>query len=322
MALRLGLLSTARINEKILAGAAATPRVDVVAIAGRDRSRTDAYARSRGIACAYGSYEELLVDPDVDVVYVSLPNSLHVEWAVRALEAGKHVLCEKPLTRRPEEAERAFAVAERCGLTLMEGFMYRHNPLMRKLAELVAQGAAGRLRLIRAWLRWPIADGGDIRLNAALDGGSLMDLGCYCVHAARMIAGEPQRVYGEQVAAPGGVELAFQGTLRFDGDVVAQLDSSFLLPMHQGLEVVGEDASLRIAVPFRPDLGRPRIEIDRAGAVEWIEIEERDSYLLQLENLADAIEAGAEPLVDAGDSIAQAHVLARLYRAAETGVPS
>jgi xylose dehydrogenase (NAD/NADP) len=172
MALKLGLLSTARINDMILAGAEATDRVDVVAVAGRDRGRTEAYARSRNIERAYGSYDDLLADPDVDAVYVSLPISMHVDWSVRALEAGKHVLCEKPLTRRPEEAQRAFDAAKRSRRTLMEAFMYRHNPLTRRIAELVQNGAVGRLRLIHAWLRWPISDAEDIRLRPELDGGS------------------------------------------------------------------------------------------------------------------------------------------------------
>jgi D-xylose 1-dehydrogenase (NADP+, D-xylono-1,5-lactone-forming) len=321
VALRLGLLSTARINEMIVAGAAATDRVDIVAVAGRDPGKTEAYARARGIERAHGSYEALLADPGIDAVYISLPNSMHVDWAVRALEAGKHVLCEKPLTRRPAEAERAFEIADRCGRTLMEGFMYRHNPLIRRIAELAAQGAIGRLRLIRAWLRWPIADPGDIRLSPQLDGGSLMDMGCYCLNAARLLAGEPERVYGEQAIGPTGAEVAFHGTLRFSGDVVAQFDSSFLVPMHQGLELVGEDATLRTAVPFRVDLGHPRIELDRAGTIEQIEIDGQNSYMLELENLADAAESEGEPLVDAADSIGQAHALARLYRAAETGLP-
>jgi predicted dehydrogenase len=319
--MRLGLLSTARINDRILTGAGATDRVEVVAVAGRDRARTEAYARSHGIGRAHAGYEQLLADPEVDAVYVSLPNSLHVEWSIRALEAGKHVLCEKPLTREPEDAERAFATAARCGRTLMEGFMYRHNPLMQRVAEIVAQGTLGRLRLIRTWMRWQISNATDIRLSPELAGGSLMDLGCYCVNAAQLLAGEPERVTAEQVIGPTGVEVALQGTLRFPDDVVAQLDSSFLLPVHQGLEVFGEDASLRTPVPFRPDLGRPQIELDRAGTIELIEIEERDSYMLQLENLADAAEGNGDPLVGAAESIGQARTIARLYQAARTGVP-
>src|SRR4051812_18149195 len=145
MTLRLGLLSTAKINGAVLAGAAGTDAVDVVAVASRDQARAEAYAAERGIPRAHGSYEALLADPDVDAVYVSLPNSLHVEWAVRALRAGKHVLCEKPLTRRPPDAEAAFDAAERSGRVLAEAFMWRHHPQALRLQELLRDGAVGEV---------------------------------------------------------------------------------------------------------------------------------------------------------------------------------
>ncbi|HEY3069674.1 MAG TPA: Gfo/Idh/MocA family oxidoreductase, partial [Gaiellaceae bacterium] len=144
-----GFLSTANINDKLLAGAADSDRVEVMAVASRDAARAEAYARERGIERAHGSYEELLADADVEAVYISLPNSLHVEWSIRALEAGKHVLCEKPLSRHREDVERAFDVAEQSDRLLMEAFMYRHNPQTKRAKELVDAGAIGRLRLIR-----------------------------------------------------------------------------------------------------------------------------------------------------------------------------
>jgi predicted dehydrogenase len=193
---RWGLLSTARINRLVLAGARESDRVDVVAVASRDRARAEEYARENGIERAYESYEALLADPDVEAVYISLPNSLHVEWSIRALQAGKHVLCEKPLSRRRAEVEEAFDVAERAGLALMEAFMYRHNPQTARLKELVEQGAIGRLRLIRATFSFPLTDAENIRLDPALDGGGLMDVGCYCVSGSRLLAGEPREVFG------------------------------------------------------------------------------------------------------------------------------
>ena len=195
-----GLLSTANINRKLLEGVRGTDEATVVAVASRDRSRAEAFAREHGIERALGSYEELLADPEVEAIYIPLPNSLHVPWSVRALEAGKHVLCEKPLTRRPAEAEEAFAVAERSGRLLAEGFMWRHHPQTRRLRELLDQGVIGRLRLVRASFSFPLGDPEDIRLNAELDGGGLMDVGCYCVSGVRFVAGaEPERVSAEQV---------------------------------------------------------------------------------------------------------------------------
>src|SRR5918999_1070811 len=147
---RWGLLSTARINQAVLEPARQSDRAEVIAVASRDEQRAEAYARGHDVRRAYGSYEALLQDPDVEAVYISLPNSLHVDWSIRALEAGKHVLCEKPLDRRPERVERAFDAAERAGRFLMEAFMYRHNPQTRRFKELVEEGVIGRMRLVRA----------------------------------------------------------------------------------------------------------------------------------------------------------------------------
>jgi predicted dehydrogenase len=147
---RFGVLSTAEINEKVLAGAGASDRVEIVAVASRDRDRADAYARAHGIGRAYRSYDALLADPELEAIYISLPNSLHVEWSIRALDAGKHVLCEKPLDRREAEVERAFDAADRAGRLLAEAFMWRHNPQTARLQELVGSGAIGEIRQIRA----------------------------------------------------------------------------------------------------------------------------------------------------------------------------
>jgi D-xylose 1-dehydrogenase (NADP+, D-xylono-1,5-lactone-forming) len=208
-----GVMSTAHINRLFLAGARHAEDVEILAVASRHQSRAERYARERAIPRAYGSYEALLADPDVEVVYISLPNSLHVEWTVRALEAGKHVLCEKPLSRRAAEVERTFDVAEREGRLLMEAFMYRHHPQTRRLVELVADGAVGQVRVIRAAFGFVATDPGNIRLNARLDGGALMDVGCYCVSGARLIAGEPERVSAEQALGGDGVDVAFTGMM-------------------------------------------------------------------------------------------------------------
>ncbi|MBV9472281.1 MAG: Gfo/Idh/MocA family oxidoreductase, partial [Solirubrobacterales bacterium] len=179
--MRWGVVSTAQINRLFLSGAREARGVEILAVASRDAARARQYAREQGIERAYGDYDALLADPEVEAVYVSLPNSLHVEWSMRALAAGKHVLCEKPLGRRVAEVSAAFELAERQGRLLMEAFMYRHNPQTRRLVELVAAGAVGRVRTIRAAFGFLAADPADVRLSAGLDGGALMDVGCYCV---------------------------------------------------------------------------------------------------------------------------------------------
>jgi xylose dehydrogenase (NAD/NADP) len=314
-----GFLSTANINDKLVAAAAESDRVDVIAVASRDAARAEAYARERGIERAYGSYEELLADPDVEAVYISLPNSLHVEWSVRALEAGKHVLCEKPLSRRAADVESAFDVAEESGRLLMEAFMYRHNPKTARLMELVDGGVIGRLRLVRAAFSFPLADPENVRLNSSLDGGGLMDVGCYCVSGTRLLGGEPEQVYGEQVLSQSGVDELFTGTMRFPGDVLGQFDAGLVLPERDELEAIGEEGSLFLDDPWH--CKRPVIELRTDGGVEEIAVEAADSYRLQLENMSDAIRGEAELLLGREDAVGQARAIEALYRSATEGRP-
>jgi predicted dehydrogenase len=314
-----GVISTANINRLVLAGAAKSDRVDVVAVASRDQARAEAYAREHGIERAHGSYEALLADPDVDAVYISLPNSLHVEWSVRALEAGKHVLCEKPLDRRPEEVERAFDAADRAGRLLSEAFMYRHNPQTAKIRELVAGGAIGALRLVRAAFSFGLDEPENVRLAADLDGGALMDVGCYCVSGSRLLAGEPETAYGRQVTGPSGVDVLFAATMSFPGDVVAQFDCGFVLPDRDELEVIGDEGSLFLDDPWHAR--KPLIELRRDDGVEELALEPVDSYRLELENLSDAIEGSAEPLLGRADAVGQARAIEALYASAASGEP-
>jgi predicted dehydrogenase len=240
-----------------------------------------------------------------------------VPWSIRALEAGKHVLCEKPLARTAADAEDAFDRAEHAGRLLMEAFMWRFTPQTRRLTELVAEGAIGRLRLVRAAFSFFLDNPENVRLLSDLDGGALMDVGCYCVSGARLLAAEPERVYGEQTLGPGGVDVAFAGTLRFPDDVVAQIDCGFVLPSRDELEAVGEEGSLFLDDPWHAR--RPVIELRREGEVERIEVERVDSYRAELENLSDAIRGRGEPLLGREDAVGNARVIEALYRSAEEG---
>jgi xylose dehydrogenase (NAD/NADP) len=318
-AVKWGFLSTANINAKLLAGAAQSDRVEVVAVASRTADRAEAYAREHGIERAHGTYDGLLADPDVEVIYISLPNSMHVEWSVRCLEAGKHVLCEKPLSRHPDDVERAFDTAEREGRLLTEAFMYRHNPQTKRLKELADGGAIGRLRLIRAVFSFPLTDSPDVRLAPELDGGGLMDVGCYCVSGARLLAGEPESVFGQQVAAPTGVDEVFTGVMRFPDDVLAELDCGLALPMRDELEAIGEEGSLFLDDPWH--CHKPVIEHRTAARVDEIATEPADSYRLELENLSDAIRGCSEPLLGRDDAVGQARAIEALYRSADEGAP-
>jgi D-xylose 1-dehydrogenase (NADP+, D-xylono-1,5-lactone-forming) len=310
---RWGLLSTARINEAILNGAAQTDTTEVVAVASRDQARAEAYARERGIERAHGSYEALLQDDDVEVVYNSLPNSMHVEWSVRALEAGKHVLCEKPLDRRIEPVERAFDTADRAGRLLMEAFMYRHHPQSKKAAELVGSGAIGELRQLRSLFSFTLTDDADVRLVPELDGGALMDLGCYCISMQRLLAGEPELVFGRQRLGGRRVDVGFVGVLQFPGEVFGEFHCGFDLPEGNGLEAIGSKGKLVVPDPVR--CRDPHVEVDG----QRIDVEDVDRYYLQVENFSAAVRGEAEPLLGRADALGQVRAIEALYRSAASG---
>ena len=317
MPVKWGMLSTARINLKFLAGARESDALSVIAVASRDQAVAERYAREHGIPRAHGSYEALLADPEVEVVYISLPNSLHVEWAIRALEAGKHVLCEKPLSARAAEAERAFDVAEREGLVLMEAFMFRHNPQTARVRELVAEGAIGRLRMVRGAFSYVAGDPANVRLRVGLDGGALMDLGCYCVSAGRMLAGEPQRVTAQTVLGGDGVDVVFVATMAFPGDVLAHFDAGLALADRDELEVVGDEGSLFLDDPWH--CRTPLIEVRREDGIDEILIAAADSYRLEAENMSAAVRREAPALLGRDDAVGQARAIEALYEAAASG---
>ena len=314
---RWGILSTARINRKLLAGAALSSEVDVVAVGSRDPARARTFADEHGIPTAYGSYEELLADPAVEAIYNPLPNTLHCEWSIRALEAGKHVLCEKPMSSSAAEVEEAFAAAERTGFLLTEAFMYRHHPQARRLEALVAEGAIGELRVIRSAFSYGLFDVGNIRLRTDVDGGALMDVGCYCVSGSRLLGGEPESVFGRAYVGPTGTDWAFTGSLRFPGDVLALFDCATCLADRDELEAIGSEGSLFLDDPWH--CLKPVIELRRGGGVERIEVEAANPYRLELDDLGRAIRMGSAPLLGRADAVAQARVIAALRRSAADG---
>jgi predicted dehydrogenase len=306
-----GIVSTANINRKVIPGAHASDKVDLVGVASRDQPRADAYAREWEIPRAYGSYEALLDDPEIEAVYISLPNTMHAEWSIKALEAGKHVLCEKPFTRHTDEVTEAFDTAERTGRLLSEAFMYRHNPQTKQLVELVKQGTIGELRVIRSAFSYGLYDVDNIRLRTDVEGGALMDVGCYCVSGSRLLGGEPVALHGEAWTGPSGTDWAFAGLLRFPDDVVATFDCGTALQERDELEAIGSEGSLFLDDPWH--CVHPGIELRRDSGVERIELEPQDSYRLELENVSDAIRGEAELLLGREDALGQARTLEALH---------
>jgi predicted dehydrogenase len=314
-----GIISTADINRKVIPGAHASDKVDLVAVASRDQAKADAYAKEWAIPRAYGTYDELLADPEIEAVYISLPNTMHCEWSIKALEAGKHVLCEKPMSRHPAEVAAAFDAAERTGFLLSEAFMYRHNQQTKRVVELVESGAIGELRVIRSTFSYGLYDEDNIRLRTDLEGGSLMDVGCYNVSVSRLLGGEPERVWGEAWFGPSGTDWVFTGTLRFPGNVIALFDCGTAMVDRDEFEAIGSEGSLFLDDPFHCTV--PVIELRKAGKVERIELEREDSYRLELENLSDAIRGEAPLLLGREDAMGQVNTIAALHESATTSSP-
>jgi xylose dehydrogenase (NAD/NADP) len=308
MALRLGLLSTARINDAVIAAARAGNAVNVVAVASRDAERAASYAVQNGIASAHSSYRDLLEDAGVDAVYLSLPNSLHVEWVLRAIGSGKHVLCEKPLARTASDAAAVVAAARRAGVVLAEGFMYRHHPQTRALCELVGSGALGRVERIRSWFSFTAAMPQDaIVLDPALHGGALLDIGCYCVSVSRLLAGEPLSVSAEMDTGPTGVDLRVRGAMRFSGGVEAEFEAAIDRPDDAGVEVVASGGTATLADPWH--CLSPGIAI---GDGRTIAVAPADPYRLQLDDFAAAVREGRPALVSGEEIVGQARTIEAL----------
>jgi predicted dehydrogenase len=308
---RWGILGTADINRKWLKGASLTDTAEVVAVGSRSAERADAFAAKFGIPRAHPTYEAILADPDVEALYISLPNSLHHPWTMRALAAGKHVLCEKPYTRHPEDVTEAFNAAGSAGLILSEAFMWRHHPQAARLRELLP--GIGRLQTIRASFNFILDRDADIRLSPELEGGSLMDVGCYCVNGARYAAGEePELVFGTSVDDAGGVDHRFTGVLRFPSGVVAEFTSSFMTD-HRGLELIGTDGTVFFTDPWQ---SMPATVIVDGAETPFAEI---DPYQCEIDNVSAAIRGEAEPRLGRADALGQARTIAALYRSAAEG---
>jgi predicted dehydrogenase len=319
--LRWGLLSTARINRALIPPLRASPRNRLVAVASRDLAHAQAWAAERDIPTAYGSYEALLADPEIDVVYIPLPNSLHAEWTIRAAQAGKHVLCEKPLALTVEEVDAIAQAAARTGVVVAEAFMYRHHPQTLKVKELVDGGAIGKLRLVRGAFTFSHNRPGDVRLDPALGGGSIWDVGCYPISFGRMIiAAEPVEVFGWQTVGPTGVDEAFTGQMRFPGDVYAQFDCGFRAQFRMRIEIVGSEGVITVPRPFIVGLGQ-HIALERGDQVESIAIPDAELYLGEVEDMADAILLGKPPRISLADSRGNVAAITALLRSAREGRP-
>ena len=316
-----GLLSTARINRALIPPLNASKRTTLLAAASRSQSTADAYVREWNIPRAYGSYESMLAEPDIDVIYNSLPNHLHAEWTIKALRAGKHVLCEKPFALSLAEVDAMTAASQETGKVLAEAFMYRHHPQTLKVKELVDGGALGKLLLIKGAFTFMMTHEGDFRGIKEMGGGSIWDVGCYPISYARMVAGaEATEVFGWQVEGPSGSDMSFFGEMRFANGVQAQFDSGFQSPLRSYIEIVGSEAVMNISVPFKPG-SKSEIHIQRGHKTESIKIKGQELYMGEVDDMCDAVLLGKRPRISLADSRANIATILALLESANTGKP-
>ena len=319
--LRWGLLSTARINKALIPPLRLSTRNKLVAVASRSQEKADAYAREKKIERAYGSYEALLRDPEIDVIYNPLPNHLHAEWSIRAVEAGKHVFCEKPLALTLADVDAMAAASNRTGKLISEAFAYRAHPHMLKIKEIVDSGQLGKLKMVHGSFSFVMTNKDDIRWDPHMGGGALWDIGCYPLSFTRMLLGaEPLEVFGWQVTSPSGIDEVFAGQLRFPGDIYFQLDCSFKIPFHTFMEIVGDEGTLSIPRPFN-DMARKDLYLTRDGKTSTIIVKGPDPYLAEVEDFTNAILLNQSPVTTLADSRRNTAAILALLESAKTGKP-
>ncbi len=324
--LRWGILGCARITRRGLIPGIALSRTGVLgAVASRSISTAHAWAEEFNLPRAYGSYEELIADPELDAVYIPLPNELHKEWVFAAADAGKHVLCEKPLALDSSEARLMVEHCRKRQVVLMEAFMWRHQPRTLELLTIVRDGKIGPLRLIRSSFSFPI-DAGDWRLDPARGGGALFDVGCYGVSTARLFAGsEPSRVQATAHFGPTGVDLTLTAQLEFPGDILAAIDCSFEQPFRCSYELVGTEGFVAVPDAYLPPKDGPKARLrinnsapDRGASTDSdqiLEFERVDQYAAMVDAFAASVRAGAL-VPPAEDGLAQMIALTQIKEAA------
>jgi len=319
--LRWGLLSTARINRLIIPAIRASARSELTTVASRDATKALAYASEWQIPRVHKSYEAMLDDPEVDVIYIGLPNSLHVDWTVRALEAGKHVLCEKPMALEPEGIDRIADAVRWTGRAAAEGFMYRHHPLTHAVEKIVASGRLGAIRSYKGAFTFPLTRENDVRFDPALGGGSLWDVGCYPVTYACLLArAAPAEAFGWQQLSPTGIDIEFAGMMRFGDGSVAQFDAGFIGPFRAEMDVIGCDASLRIVRPFRTD-DQSQLLLTIGDAVETLPVPVAPPFAGEIADVEAVVLDDRAQRIPLTESRRTAVTLGALYRSARLGRP-
>ncbi len=318
-----GILSTARITRRLIPPLAEAKRSTLKAVAGRNSDSARKFAEKWRIPRAYTGYEALLADPDIDAVYIPLPNSLHRDWVIKAARAGKHILCEKPLALTVTEVDEMTQAAQANGVVLLEAFMYRMHPQLVALRQHVAAGLIGAVQMVKAGFSFTLTDDSNIRLQKSLGGGSLWDVGCYPVSFAQAIAGaDPVEVFGRQRLNQNGVETGFAGQMRYAGGIIAQIDSGFDMPFRAEAEIIGATGVLRLPNPWIPDVenrGSGIIHLAADDTETVIPTPSKDPYLCEIEALEAAALDGRPAPYTLPETRGNIATINALYRSANSG---
>ena len=318
MTLKWGILSTANIGRKVVTPAIqASAGSEVVAVASRNKSKAEKYAEELSIPKFYGSYEALLGDPDITAIYNPLPNSLHLPWTLRALESGKHVLCEKPLGLTAAECRKMAEAAETSGVVLMEAFMYRFHDRTQRLFELAHKGTFGTLQLIRARFAFTVADSQNIRLSAPLGGGALMDVGCYCVNVARSLAGAQPIAVQALATWRQDVDETLTATLEFENGLTAQLNCALNGPRYEKVEIFGTEGFCEVDAAFLPGSGETTLSYTtRQAGVTQLAFSAQNQYQKMVEHFAQCVTEGRPPQYGGLEAAQNMAVIEALYASA------
>jgi xylose dehydrogenase (NAD/NADP) len=317
--IRWGLLSTANINRRLIPAIRAAARGDLIAVASRDKAKAESYAAEWSIPKAFGDYQAMLDSGQIDAVYISLPNHLHAEWSIRAMQAGIHVLCEKPFALSLVEIDRMIAASRQTGCVLAEAFMYRHHPQTKIVGDWVRSGKLGEIRLVRGVFNFDMGRRDDIRLAPEFGGGCLWDVGVYPLSFAQFVyAGPPEIVSGMQQLGESGVDENFTGQMRYPGDGLAQITSSFTTPFYTFVEVIGEEGRLVLNKPFvGMDEDRRLVFHPLQGDEQEIAVPEKELYVGEVEDMHAAILDGAPSYLSLQETRDHVRTTLALYESAD-----
>jgi len=316
-----GLLSTARINQDLIKPLTVSKQTRLLAVASRNQSTAEAYARQWQIPRAYGSYQNLIHDPEIDVIYNSLPSNMHADWTIKALRAGKHVLCEKPVAVSLAEMDAMIQAVKETGFVLAEAFMYRHHAQTLKIKEMIDTGELGEIQLIRGAFTYTLEPEDNGRWLTQAGGGSIWDVGCYPISYVRtMLGAEPVEAFGWQTLGRDGSDETFVGQMKFKDGIHAQFDSGFRSPLRSMMEIVGSEAVLNIPYPFKPRFEN-EIYLTRNEKTQTLNISGGELYLGEVEDMCAAILHGKAPLVSLDDSRKNTAAIVALLESAKSGRP-